>query len=225
MLGGRAGASVSTQQYAYHRPQDSASGTLPVEQGRQRCRHKKKIQGTRLSRPTVKLLDRLDRLLHFGGHCVSLRRKVRGLWRANRTVADHVRTVANGCMYVRGVLKHAESVCSRQRLDISHGAGESRAACCDPCGDRLPPVDPDIRGHGGGRYGHDTSAPRPWPSECCRSRPACHPGTHSPWRWCDLWREVLVSLGISDVPVEPALEVTLPPWTSCNGVSVSCEIP
>ena len=65
-----------------------------------------------------------------------------------------MRTVANRFMYVRGVLKHAESVCSRQRLDISHGAGESRAACCDPCGDRLSPVDPDIRADGGGRYGH-----------------------------------------------------------------------
>ena len=38
--------------------------------------------------------------------------------------------------------------------------------------------------------------------------------------WRELARGVLDTLGVRDVPMEPALAVTLPPWTSTEGVTV-----
>ena len=185
-----------------------------------------------------------DRLLHFGAHCRSLRRKVTPRIAQLRKLTGRswglrepqLRTVANG--YVRGALEYAAAAWL-PAASSSHAElvdRELRAAARVVTGCPLstpshavlaeagiPPVAVRRPVLAARLVALADSLPEQDPL-----RLAAAPGPRRRLRGTDGWREVgreaLNSAGAADLPIEQRLRVTLPPWTATDGITFCLSV-
>ncbi|KAF0288946.1 RNA-directed DNA polymerase from mobile element jockey [Amphibalanus amphitrite] len=190
----------------------------------------------------VKLLGvTLDRLLHFGEHCASLRRKVRPRTAQLRKLTGHswglrehhLRTVANG--YVRGALEYAAAAwlpaASPSHVELVDR--ELRAAARAVTGCPMSTPTHGLMAEAGmatAEMRRTTLATRMVmraaslpPDDPLRAVATAtqHSRLSAVRGWRELGRNTLRDLGALDVPVEPSLAATLPPWTPTEGVSIA----
>ena len=190
----------------------------------------------------VKLLGvTLDRLLHFGEHCASLRRKVRPRTAQLRKLTGHswglrephLRTIANG--YVRGALEYAAAAwlpaASPSHVELVER--ELRAAARAVTGCPMSTPTHALMAEAGlptastrrttlatKMLMRATSLP---PDDPLRKVATAESGSRltAVHGWRELGRKTLRDLDALDAPVEASLAVTLPPWTRAEGVTIA----
>ena len=204
---------------------------------------KLKVDGAEVKgSPHLKLLGiTLDRLLHFGEHCASVRRKTKPRIAHLRSMTNRswglqeqqLRTVANG--YIRGALEYAASAWLPatppghvEQLDRELRSVARVVTGCT----RSTPVAPLMAEAGlpAAQVRRGTLAAR---MLClARSLPEDDPlrviADQDPPRrlksttgWRRLGREALRACHLEDVPVEERLQVMLPPWSDPGTIRIS----
>ncbi|KAF0302132.1 putative RNA-directed DNA polymerase from transposon BS [Amphibalanus amphitrite] len=204
---------------------------------------KLKVDGAEVKgSPHLKLLGiTLDRLLHFGEHCASVRRKTKPRIAHLRSMTNRswglqeqqLRTVANG--YIRGALEYAASAWLPatppghvEQLDRELRSVARVVTGCT----RSTPVAPLMAEAGlpAAQVRRGTLATR---MLClARSLPEDDPlrviADQDPPRrlksttgWRRLGREALRACHLEDVPVEERLQVMLPPWSDPGTIRIS----
>ena len=186
-----------------------------------------------------------DRLLHFGEHCTNLKRKARLRTTQLRKLTGHswglqehhLRAVANG--YVRGAIEYAAAAwlpaASRSHLELVDREMRAAARAVTGC-PRSAPTHALMAEAGltTAEMRRATLATRllarasalpagdPLRELAEASRP-CRLRNTTGWR--DVGRRTLDALGVTASQVEPMVVAQLPPWTSSEGITISCAVP
>ena len=196
------------------------------------------------SQPHLKLLGvTFDRLLHFGEHCNTVRRKVKPRIAQLRQLTGRswglrerqLRTVANG--YVRGALEFAAAAwlpaASETHVDTIDKELRAAARVVTGC-PQSTPSDPLMVEAGlptarsrrrilsARMVCRATSLPEGDPLREVAETNAARRLATSGWR--DIGREALSEAGLADVRVEERLNVTAPPWTTKDGVNIALDV-
>ncbi|KAF0299401.1 putative RNA-directed DNA polymerase from transposon BS [Amphibalanus amphitrite] len=196
--------------------------------------------------PTVKLLGvTLDRLLHFGDHCANLKRKARPRINQLRKLTGHswglrephLRAVANG--YIRGAIEYAAAAwlpaASRSHLELVDRELRAVARAVTGCPlstpahalmaeAGLPTAEMRSATLAARMLARASALPAEDPlRELAEAAVPCRLRNVTGWR--DQGRRTLDALGVTASSVEPMVAVPLPPWTSREGISISCAVP
>ncbi|XP_043209693.1 uncharacterized protein LOC122374780 [Amphibalanus amphitrite] len=186
-----------------------------------------------------------DRLLHFGEHCTNLKRKARPRTTQLRKLTGHswglqehhLRAVANG--YVRGAIEYAAAAwlpaASRSHLELVDRELRAAARAVTGCPRSAPthalmaeaglPTAEMRRATLATRLLARASAlPAGDPlRELAEASRPCRLRNITGWR--DEGRRTLDALGVTASQVEPMVVAQLPPWTSSEGITISCAVP
>ena len=191
-------------------------------------------------RPHLKILGvTLDRTLHFGEHCASIRRKVKQRTAQLRKMTgrswglreSQLRTVANG--YVRGALEYCAAAwmpaASPTHLLSVDRELRAVARVVTGCPASTPvdalmaeagmlPAGVQQRVLATRMLGLAASLPPGNPLRAVGdARAPSRLSSVTGWRTAGL--EALAAADVAGVPIEPRLWVTLPPWASTAGIS------
>ena len=195
--------------------------------------------------PHLRLLGvTFDRLLHFGEHCKSLRRKVKPRTAQLKKLTGRswglqeaqLRTVANG--YVRGALEYAAAAwlpaASDSHVELIERELRAAARAVTGC-TASTPVDPLMAEAGmptaqtrrrvlaARMVGLAGSLPPDDPLRIVGDATApSRLKTTVGWR--GLGREALAGAGVGDTRVEERLKTTIPPWVSSGAVHFRLDV-